>query len=65
MSELVPLTTTGQTRAAGSDWAALRRNTIGRGDLLDAAREAGIFELDEIEEAFLQRNGKITVSPRR
>jgi uncharacterized membrane protein YcaP (DUF421 family) len=47
------------------DWVAMRSNAIADGDLLDAAREAGIHELDEIVEASLQRNGKIIVTGRR
>lgn len=46
------------------DWPAMRSNAIGRGDLLDAAREAGIHEVGQIEEAYLQRNGKILVTGR-
>ena len=47
------------------DWAAMRSNAIGRGDLLDAAREVGVYEVSDIEEASLQRNGKILVTGRR
>ena len=44
------------------DWAAMHSHAIGRGDLLDAARQAGIHDVDQIEDAYLQRNGKILVT---
>jgi uncharacterized membrane protein YcaP (DUF421 family) len=49
-------------RCGEVDWNAMRSNAIGRGDLLDAAREAGIHALDEIDDAYLKRNGKIIVT---
>ena len=51
-------------RRGDIDWAAMRSNAIGRGDLLDAAREAGISKVEEIEEASLERNGKFSVTRR-
>jgi uncharacterized membrane protein YcaP (DUF421 family) len=49
-------------RCGTIDWTAMRRHAIGRGDLLDAAREAGILDVEQIEDAYLQRNGKILVT---
>ena len=43
------------------DQRALRRHGVGAGDLEEAIRSAGKRSLDEIEEAWIERNGHISV----
>jgi uncharacterized membrane protein YcaP (DUF421 family) len=42
----------------------MRRQGLGAGDLEEAARNAGVFGLEHVESAVLERSGKISVSSR-
>jgi uncharacterized membrane protein YcaP (DUF421 family) len=57
--EVVPLVRNGEV-----DWRTMRRQGLGPGDLEEAARNAGVFGLDLVENAVLERSGKISVSSR-
>ena len=43
------------------DRQALREAQLGRGDLMENLRASGVTHIDEVEAAFLERNGKVTV----
>jgi len=43
------------------DEAALRRHGVGRHDVEEALREAGLSRPDDVAEAWIERNGKISV----
>lgn len=46
-------------------WDQMREAAIGKEDLLEAVRHAaGLSAIDEVDEAFLERNGRISVIPR-
>jgi uncharacterized membrane protein YcaP (DUF421 family) len=47
------------------DRERMRRASVTRFDLLEAARTRGVNRLEDIEEAYLERSGEITVVPRR
>jgi uncharacterized membrane protein YcaP (DUF421 family) len=57
--EVVPLVRDGEV-----DWRAMRRHGLSEGDLEEAAREAGVFDLDQVWTAVLERSGRISVRPR-
>ncbi len=47
-------------------WDQMRKAAVGKEDLLEAIRhEAGLTAIDEVDEAFLERNGRISVIPGR
>lgn len=46
------------------DADAMRRQTVGRGDLDEALRLAGLRSLDHVEEAWIERNGLVSVIAR-
>ncbi|MEJ2375176.1 MAG: DUF421 domain-containing protein [Pseudolabrys sp.] len=46
------------------DEAALRAHAVSRGDLEEAGRTSGIASLDGVQEAYLERSGKISVLKR-
>lgn len=43
------------------DWAATRRSQLGKRDLNEQLRMKGIRALDEVKEAYLERNGSISI----
>lgn len=46
-------------------WDQMRKASIGEEDLLGATRRAaGLRKIEEVEQAFLERNGQISVIPR-
>lgn len=47
------------------DHAALRRKGLGEGDISSALRVAGYLDAGQISAAYLERNGDISVIPRR
>ena len=47
------------------DWQAMGTGGIGQGDLDEAIRDAGVHDVDEVESAFLERSGTISVLRRR
>lgn len=47
------------------DHGALRRNGLGEGDIQSALRVAGYTKASQISEAYLERNGDISIIPRR
>ncbi len=47
------------------DRGRMRRASVTRFDLLEAARAHGVNRIEDIEEAYLERSGDITVVPRR
>jgi uncharacterized membrane protein YcaP (DUF421 family) len=57
--EVVPLVRDGEV-----DWRAMRRHGLSEGDLEEAARNAGVFELDQIRTAVIERSGRISVRSR-
>lgn len=47
-------------------WDQMREAAIGKEDLLEAVRHAaGLSAIDEVDDAFLERNGRISVIARR
>lgn len=46
------------------DCAIMRRHGLTEGDVEEAMRTAGIQRFDQVEAAYLERNGKISVVPR-
>ena len=52
-------------RGGSADETALRRHGIGEGDLRMALRARGISEVEEAETVYLERNGDISVIPKR
>lgn len=52
--------------AAGRmDRRLMRRHGLTEGDVEEAMRDAGIDRLDRVEEAYLERNGKVSVVPKQ
>ncbi|HVY81351.1 MAG TPA: YetF domain-containing protein [Steroidobacteraceae bacterium] len=47
------------------DRRAMKRVGVSEGDIEESARQSGIEELGKVADAFLERNGKISVLPRR
>jgi uncharacterized membrane protein YcaP (DUF421 family) len=47
-----------------TDWRAMRRHGVGRGDLDQALRQAGQMDLNAVQAVFLERNGDLSVIPR-
>lgn len=43
---------------------ALREAQLGRGDLMENLRASGVEDVAQVEDAFLERNGKVTVIKR-
>ena len=43
------------------DWRATRRHGLSEGDLEEAARNTGVRGLEQVQTAFLERSGKISV----
>lgn len=43
------------------DWRTMRRHGLGRGDLEQALRRSGLSNTEDIEAAFLERSGDISV----
>lgn len=48
-------------RDGACDEAVLRRHGVGEGDLHEALRCAGVARLEDVREAWVERNGKISV----
>jgi uncharacterized membrane protein YcaP (DUF421 family) len=46
------------------DDKAMRRHGVGEGDLEEALREGGVLDCKEVREAWVERNGKISVIKR-
>ena len=46
------------------DWRAMRRQGLSEGDLEEAARDAGVFELERVRTAVVERSGRISVRSR-
>lgn len=57
--EVVPLVRDGEV-----DWRAMRRHALSEGDLAEAARNAGVFELDQVRTAVVERSGRISLRSR-
>jgi uncharacterized membrane protein YcaP (DUF421 family) len=53
---VVPLVRDGQM-----NWQAMRKHGISEGDLEEAVRNTGVREVNQVEAAFLERNGEISV----
>ena len=47
------------------DWKAMSRHGISEGDVEEAARRKGVHRFDEVEAAFLERGGDISILRRR
>lgn len=45
------------------DWANLKRSNISKEDLMGGLRKRGIGNLAEVKEAYIERNGEISVLP--
>ena len=43
------------------DWRAMRQHGLSEDDLEEAARNAGVFELDHVRDAMLESNGRISI----
>jgi uncharacterized membrane protein YcaP (DUF421 family) len=46
------------------DWRAMRRYGLSEDDLAEAARNAGVFDLDQVRTAVIESNGRISVRSR-
>lgn len=47
------------------DLSTMRRAGVGTGDIQESARRSSIGEIERIDEAVLERSGKISIVPRR